>query len=490
MELQEIKNKGITGVLWSTAGKFSIHLVTFGVTIVLARLLAPADFGLVSMAMVFIYFTQTFMDFGLTSAVIQKKNPTETQINTVFYISLVLGIFLMLMMIVCAPAIGKFYDNPEVGKIARFVSYSYVILALSGLQRALMSKRLEIKTLALINIVSAIVQGASGIILAFKGFGAWSIVYSVFLGSTTSTIILWCKSSWRPKLLFKLAEIKDMFFFGFKMFLAGILNAVYAKIDEMLIGKVFDSATLGFYYRSKSFNNLITTYSSQGLNSIFFPIISSLQDDLEKVNKVVIKSVEMVSFLVFALTGLLYLNAESLIVLLFGEKWLPSVGYFQVLAFIAYAYPVSIILVNVLSGMGKAGSFLKLEIWKKILGLSGMGLGFIWGMYGFLWALVITGTLGVMLNMWYVQKTTGLKFKILFFAVIKYAVQTFVFTFAVWFLNLYLPHNLWLLLGINTTLFSVSYFLCNFALKTSGFLYVKDIFMSKIWNKISSRTRR
>jgi O-antigen/teichoic acid export membrane protein len=175
-------------------GKFSIHIVTFGVSIVLARLLSPDDFGLVAMAMVFVYFTQTFMDFGLTSAVIQKKDPTETQLSTVFYISVILGTCLMLLMIICAPAIGRYYDNPEVGKIVRFVSYSFIILALSGLQRALMQKRLEIKTLAVINIVSAVVLGASGVILAFCGFGAWSIVYSAFFAALLlfPAVILQC----------------------------------------------------------------------------------------------------------------------------------------------------------------------------------------------------------------------------------------------------------------------------------------------------------
>ena len=483
MEDQELKRKGIAGVLWSVGSKFSIHLVTFVVSIVLARLLSPADFGLVSMAMVFVYFTQTFMDFGLTSAVIQKKDPTETQINTVFYISLILATCLMLLMIVFAPAIGRYYDNPEVGRIARFVSYSFVIHALTGLQRALMSKRLEIKILSVVNIAGAIVQGASGILLAVKGFGAWSIVYSAFLGNITATIILWFKSSWRPKWLFNLHEIKDMFFFGFKMFLAGFLNAIYAKIDEMIIGKIFNPATLGYYYRSKSFNNLIVSYSSEGLNSIFFPVISHLQNDLEKVNKVVLKSLETISFLVFALTGLLYLDAEPLIVILFGSKWLPSVDYFKILAFIAYAYPVSVILVNVLSGLGQAGSFLKLEVWKKVIGISGMAIGFIWGINGFLWASVITGTMGVGLNIYFVNRTTGLSMKEPILIMIKYALIAFVITSIVSLLNTILPHNLWLLLIVDSLVFIGLYLAINTLLKTNGWSYMKNMITTNLIKK-------
>ena len=487
MELQEVKNKGIAGVLWGVLGKLSTHIITFIVTVILARLLAPSDFGLVAMAMIFVYFTQTFMDFGLTSAVIQKKDPTETQINTVFIISMVLATCLMLIMIIIAPFIGKYYNNPEVTKIARFVSYSFVIYALTGIQRALFSKQLNIKFLTVVNMSGAFVQGISGVLLAIYGYGAWSIVYSVFLGNVVSTVMLWIKSSWRPKWLFNLHEIKDMFTFGFKMFIAGVLNSIYAKIDELIIGKIFNATTLGYYSRSKTFNNLITSYTSEGLSSIFFPIMSHLQNEMEKAKTVIIKSLEIISFIAFGLVGLLYLDAEPLIVLIFGAKWEPSVEYFKILAFIGYAYPVSVILVNVLTGLGESGKFLILEIWKKGIGLAGLAVGFVWGMNGFLWAMVITGTIGVMLNMRYVQIITDLKFSKQFFVLVKYAILAFISAFIVWFINLYLPHNLWLLLAVNTILFTGLYLLYNFALKTNGFLYVKDIFINKLLKKIMGK---
>ena len=479
MDLQDIKKKGISGVFWSLFGKVSTHIVTFIVSIILARLLSPADFGLVGMAMVFVFFTQTFMDFGLTSAVIQKKDPTETQINTVFYISIILGTCLMIAMIILAPYIGRYYNNPEVAKIARFVSYSFVIHALTGLQRALLTKQLEMKVLMGINIIGAFVQGVSGVVLAYLGYGAWSIVYSTFLNNIITTLILWIKSSWRPKWLFNLSEIKGMFMYSYKMFIAGVLNSVYAKLDELIIGKMFSPTALGYYYRSKSFNNMIVAYTSEGLSSMFFPVISHLQDDIDQIRKIVVKSLEIICFTVFALMALLYLDAESLIVILFGDKWFPSVGYFKVLVFISYAYPVSVVLVNILSGMGHSGKFLKLEIWKKVIGLSGMFIGFLWGIYGYLWATVVTTAIGVTFNMFFVSKVIPLKISEQWKILIKYALISLGCVIPVWLLNQLLPHNLWLILIVDTLLFSILYIAVNLSIKTSGFLLLKNIIISK-----------
>ena len=427
------------------------------------------------------------MDFGLTSALIQKKNPTDVQINTVFYINIIFAVVLMLLLIGCSGLIGKFYNNTEVASIAKFISYLFLIYALNGVQRAMLTKELKIKTLTIVNLIGACVKGISGIILAFKGYGVWSLVYAQFLESIVMSALLWLLSSWRPKLMFKLSAIKDLFNFGYKMFFAQVLDSIYVKLDELIIGKIFAADTLGGYNQAKSFNNMVVRYTSDSLGGVFFPVISHLQDDIAQVKRVVEKSLETISFLVFGITALLYLNAEPLIVLLYSKKWLVSVGYFQVLAFIAYGFPVSVILVNVLMGLGKSGTFLKIDIIKKIIGLGGMAIGFVWGIYGFLWANVAVTIIGVTINMWFVGKLIDFKvleqWKILF----KYLLPALIIASLIWFLNIYLPHNLWFLLFVNTILFSVLYFLFNFVLKTNGFLYVKDIFVSKIWKKFKNK---
>lgn len=490
MKTSDLKNKGIAGVGWNFFGKFSTHIVTFIVTIVLSRLLSTSDFGLVAMAMVFISISQVFMDFGLTTALIQKKDPTEVQINTIFYINFILAVILMLITIACSGLIGRFYDNEKIVPIIRFISYLFIIYAINGVQRAMLTKELKIKTLTISNLSGSLVQGISGIGFALGGFGAWSLILSTFLGNITTSIFLWIQSSWRPKLMFNLKEIKELFNFGYKMFFSKLLDSIYTKLDELIVGKIFSANTLGLYYRAKSFNHMIVSYTSDSLSGVFFPVISHIQDKKEEVKKVVVKLLEIISFLVFGLIALLYFDAESLIVILFGEKWIASVEYFKILAFSAYGFPVSAILVNVLLGLGHSGSFLKLEVWKKIVGLSGMAVGFIWGIYGFLWALVVTNVIGVTLNMWFVNKFIELKVWNQWKILIKYAVLALVSSIPVWFLNLYLPHNLWLLLIVDTILFVGLYMLFNILMKNKGFIYVKDIFMEKIWSKILGKLKK
>ena len=482
----DLKSKSINGVAWNFIGKIATHVVTFIVSIFLARLLSLEDFGLVAMAMVFISIAQVFMDFGLTTALIQKKNPTEIQVNTIFYVNMILAVILMSLTMAGAGFIERFYNNPEVGSIARIVAFLFLIYGLNGVQRAILTKELKIKTLTLSNLSGAFVQGVSGILLALNDYGAWSLVYSNLLGSVTASIFLWFQSSWRPKFMFRLSEIKELFNFGYKMFFVRLLDTIYVKLDELIIGKMFSADTLGSYNRAKSFNHMIVSYTSDSLSGVFFPVISHLQDDIERVKNVVKKSLETVSFLVFGITGLLYLDAESLIVLLFSEKWEISVEYFKILAFAAYGFPVSVILVNVLMGLGHSGAFLKLDIWKKAVGLSGMAIGFLWGIYGYLWALVMVNIIAVTLNMWFVGRFIQLNLQTQWTILLKYAIQAFVCALIVWLLNQYLSHNLWLFLVVNTIVFSSLYFLTNLLLKTNGYLYVKELFVSKIYKRFLS----
>ena len=194
MENSDLKSKSINGVAWNFIGKIATHVVTFIVSIFLARLLSLEDFGLVAMVMVFISIAQVFMDFGLTTALIQKKNPTEIQVNTIFYVNMILAVILMLLTMAGAGFIGRFYNNPEVGSIARIVAFLFLIYGLNGVQRAILTKELKIKTLTLSNLSGAFVQGVSGILLALNDYGAWSLVYSNILGSVIASIFLWFQS--------------------------------------------------------------------------------------------------------------------------------------------------------------------------------------------------------------------------------------------------------------------------------------------------------
>lgn len=487
MKTSELKKKGTAAVFWNLSGTLMKQGITFVISIFLARLLSPSDFGLVGMATVFIGLTQSFTDFGLTSGLIQKKEPTEVQYNTVFYINLGLSIVLMVLMIAFSGLIADYYKNPEIGKIARFVSYSFVINAVNGVQNAQLTKALANKIKTIASLSSSIVSGIVGISFALMGFGAWSLVYSALAGSLVSTAVIWHNSKWRPKKLFNLSEVKPLLDFGLKTFVAGFLENIYSKIDVIIIGKIFTPATLGFYYRAISFNQLITKYTSASLSGVFFPVISHLQNDRNAQLRVIKQSMHVISFLAFMIMGLMYVDARELIVILFSAKWLVSVDYFKILVFSGYVYPVSVILVNILSGNGQSGKFLKLEIWKKVTGLLAMGVGFYIGMKGFLWSTAVAGTIALLLNMWYVRKVIQWPILQQCIIVYQYALMAIAGVMPVLLLQRWIPENDWFRLIFNTLLFVSLYIAANYIMKTEGKRFAFNLLKTDILPKLTKK---
>jgi O-antigen/teichoic acid export membrane protein len=422
----------------------------------------------------------------MTSGLIQKKDPTEIQYSTVFYINIGISILLMLLMILSSGAIANYYAIPEVGSIAKFVSLTFVINALNGVQQAQLTKALANKVKTIATLISSIVSGVLGIFLAYHGYGVWSLVYSSLLGSIVNTIYVWLNSTWRPKAMFDFNEVKPLLNFGSKMFASGIIDTVYTKLDVLIIGKLFPPATLGFYYRAVSFNQLVIRYTSGSLQGVFFPVISHLQFDKEAQIKVVKKSLHILSFLTFLLLGLLYLNAKELIVLLFSEKWLVSVEYFKIMVFYGYAYPVSVILVNVISGNGHSGKFLKLEVWKKVIGFLAMAIGFYFGIKGFLWGSVLSSFLAVVLNMWYVQKIIQWNWLEQLKILLPYTIASVLVVLIVLFFNKFAHFNILVTLLLNSTFFLIFYTIFNYLIKSAGYLYTMNLIKQGI-GKISLR---
>jgi O-antigen/teichoic acid export membrane protein len=468
------KEKINSAIFWNLSGTIIRQASTFVISIFLARLLSPGDFGLVGMATVFVSLTQSFSDFGMTSGLIQKNNPTEVQYSTVFYINLGISIILMVVLILTSEVIAKYYNNPEVGKIARFVSYSFVINALNGIQIAQLTKALANKIKTVATVSSSVVSGLIGILLAFSGYGVWSLVYASLIGDIIYTGIIWQKSEWRPKVLFNFGQVKPLLNFGSKMFASGLLDNLYNKLDVLIIGKIFSPATLGFYFRAASLNQLIAKYTSGAMQGVFFPVISNLQNDREVQLKFIQKSLHLISFLTFLFMGILYLGSKEIVVLLFSEKWLVSVEYFKIMVFYGYAYPVSVILVNVLSGNGLSGRFLQLEIWKKATGLSALLIGFLFGVEGFLWGMAISTTMAVLQNMWFVQKIINFGFITQIKTVFQYAVFSILSVSVVIWIKSLLPDQLILNLFIGSVSFILIYLMVNFSLKTNGLRYLMD----------------
>lgn len=410
--MDDLKSKSSNALLWDLFAKLARHGTGFIVTVVLARLLEPSDFGVIAMAMVVIGIAFIFTDIGLGSALIQRRRVLPIHYSSVFYFNIFIGLLLSLATFLSSRWISDFYENPQLLPVIQIVSSLFVINAFSSVQVSKLRKKLNYAVLAKADVGAAVLSGVLGIALALYGAGVWSLVAQAVSRGVFYNIILWYTSKWVPSLTFSIKALRQLWGFGFRMFLSGLLETVYTRLDIIIIGKLFSPAVLGFYDQAKRLQSLIVIYSSGSLISILFPVLSKLQYDFERFNRVVIKTLGIICFVIFFLLGIMYLISDELIVLLFTEKWLPIVEYFKILLLSGFAYPVSALLVNILSSKGNSKAFLRLEIYKKILASMNFGIGFIWGIEGYLYGLVIVSIAGVFLNIIYAKREIDLSLNV------------------------------------------------------------------------------
>jgi O-antigen/teichoic acid export membrane protein len=387
--LENLKAQSTRAIAWEFIGKLAINSLGFLVYIILARLLQPSDFGLIAMIMVIIGIAGIFTDIGLGAALIQRRRTLAIHYSSVFYFNLLIGFLFTIATYASAPLISDFYEAQELLPLIQAMSLLFVVNAFSSVQTILLRKELDYATLTRIGLISTVISGGIGITMAFSGAGVWSLVAQSLSNGIAYNAIIWAVSRWSPGFQFSPKALRYLWGFGFRMFLVELLNAVYIRMDSLIIGKLFAPATLGFYQMAKSINQLAIQYSSGSLMSVLFPVLSKVQNDLPRFQNIVIKGFGVISFIVFLLFGTLFLVADELIVILLSEKWMQSAEYFKILAISGLAFPINALLVNVLSSRGNSKAFLRMAIYKKCVGFINLGVGFIFGIKGFLYGLII-----------------------------------------------------------------------------------------------------
>jgi teichuronic acid exporter len=392
----------LKGIFWDLLDKVFNQGIGFVISIVLARLLTPEDFGLVGMVLVIVGFSQIFMDLGFSTALVQKQEVSEQEYSTVFYLNVLVGALLSLLTFLSAEAIAAFYEQPTLVTLIQGISVIFLINSVTIVQNAHFLRAINLRPPAIYRAITVVISGGVGIAMALNGYGVWSLVVQNILSSFVFAVLIWIGSSWRPMLYFKLSAIKDLWNYGSKIFLSGFLENVFNRLDIVIIGKIFSPASLGFYTRAQSLNAMVIQYSSESLMKVFLPAISQNQHDTPKVTQIYTTALSVVSFMAFGLVSLLYVIAENLIVVLFTEKWLTSATYFQILVLGGFVYPLSAVMVNVLGGRGKSGKLLVLQILKKIILAFAFIIGFQIGIEAFLYSVVIAYLLSILLNMYYV----------------------------------------------------------------------------------------
>lgn len=364
-----LKQKTVKGILWSSLERFSVQGIQFVVMIIMARMLTPNDYGLVGMLAVFIAVSQSLVDSGFSQALIRKQDRTETDNSTVFYFNIIVGFILYGLLFALAPFIADFYNEPQLTAITRVIGLSVLFNSLVVVQRALLTIKIDFKTQAKAALTAAIISGVLGIWMAASGYGVWSIVAQQLANLGINTLLLWILSHWRPSLIYSWKSFHVLFGFGSKLMVSGLIDTIYRNIYLIVIGRVFSAADLGYYTRAHQFTDFPSSNVSGIIQRVTYPILCSIQNENERLSDVYRRFLRLSAFIVFPLMMGLAAVAEPLVLALLKEQWLFAATLISIICFSMMWYPIHSINLNLLQVKGRSDLFLKLEIYKKIVGI-------------------------------------------------------------------------------------------------------------------------
>lgn len=404
MDDKSLSEKSLSAIIWLLLDKLGSSTANFIVTIVLARLLSPEDFGLVAMVMVFFEFSSVFVESGFSTALIREKEISEVDKSTTFIFNFISALFFYSILFVSAPAIAAFFNQEILVWIVRIMGLSLIFNAFSIIQRTSLIQQVHFKTQTKIRFFTTTLSGIVAILLAYQGWGVWSLVVRFVVMDLLDSVLLWAMNRWRPTAGFSKASFKRLFGFGSKILAAAVLDKFYTHIYKLLIGKFFSAATLGFYTQANNFTNMVINTLFRTIHNVTYPVLSKLQDDTDKLKSGYRKILKLSSFVIIPALVTLGVLAEPALLALVGEKWLPSAPMLQLLCLSGLTYHFSTINLNMLLVLGRSDLGLKLEVIKKVNITIAIITGIQFGIYGLIIGEVITSYLNLLINAYYSDK--------------------------------------------------------------------------------------
>lgn len=396
-----LKKETVKGFIWSFAQQFSTQLITFLVQIVLARILLPSEFGLIGMLTVFIGIATAFFEGGMTSSLIRVSKTDTRDYSTVFFFNLGVSLVVYLLFFAFAPYIALFYKQPLLTNIARIYGLSFIFLAFGTVQNTILIREMKFKKQAVITFPALLSGSFLGVVLAYKGCGVWSLVYSMLLTNLLTSVFLWFSSDWRPEFIFDKDKFKLHFHFGYKMTISSILDTVFTNIYQIIIGRIYSPVTVGYYTRANSLMMLPVGNISTALNKVVFPLFAKVQDDKLALREAYKKIMLIVLFIVTPIIVLMALLGNELVAFLFTEKWLPVVPIFQIICFSGILYPLHMYNLLILQVKGRSDLFLRLEVIKKIILIFIILISVFYGFTALLFGYVIASIIALFINTHY-----------------------------------------------------------------------------------------
>lgn len=451
MAEQSLKDKTLKGTIWSGIDNVAQFGVTFIVSIVLARLLSPDDYGLIGIIAIFTAVCQTLINGGFTTALIRKKDATDDDYNTAFIVNLGISLLLYVVIYLCSPFIADFFLRQELVALTQVSSLGMVIGALGLVQQTRLTKRINFKTQTKITIVASVVSGIVGIVMALIGFGVWSLVAQSLTSQCLRTILLWVANKWTPRLRFSSESFHELFGFGWKMMVSGLIDTVWKELYQVVVGKFYTPATLGQYTRAKQFSTLFSSNLTSVIQRVTYPVLSNIQDDKERMVSAYRKIIKTTMFVAVISMFLLGAISEPLLYCLIGPKWHEAATYLPLICITGSTYPLHAINLNMLQVQGRSDLFLGLEVIKKIIGIAPLFVCIFYGILPMLYTSILINIIAYFLNSYYSGKFLGYSSWMQIKDIApSYGLATLV-ALSVFFIK-YLPISYWIILPIQIIL--------------------------------------
>ena len=478
-----LKEKTVSGMMWGAVGKVGTLTINFLSNLVLARLLMPEDFDCIGMLAIFLAVSNIFIQGGLGTALIQKKNPTKLDYSTVFYWNLVFAVVFYVILFAIAPAVARFYGLPILQPMLRVQSSVLIIQSFAIVQITQLQKRMDFRALAIRNMAAALAGTLIAIPMALHGYGAWSLVASAILAAIVNVLLLWKMSDWSPSLEFSFASLKQLFSFGGLMLLSSLAETLYTNLQGLIIGKRFPAGNLGYYMQAKKLEEVPVTGLSSIVNDVTFPAFAKLQDDPDRLLEGMRKSTKALSFVNFPMMILLMIIALPLITLLYGAKWETSAPYFQILCISGLIYTINTLNTNVIKALGKGKIYFAVQIIKRTIGIALIFFGMRYGIYGLLWAVASVSYISFIINALVSKRLINYGIFRQLWDVFPCLLAAATAGVLAYLLGRVLPLNMYVVMLIQIVVYAVLYLLLAKLLKIEGLQTYTDILTNLLHRK-------
>ena len=455
--------------IWDYSGRLLTMVVSLGITGTLSRILSPSDFGLMGLVMAVSGVAGMFLDFGFSSAIIQKSDIATEELSTIFYLNFAVGIFVYCVIYLSSPYIANYYNSINLANLLKVSALVFLFIPINLVPSALIQKQMLFKQQAIRNMIVTIFIGFCTIWLAFNGWGIWSLVFQSLLGVIFSIIINIMITKWRPTFYFNLLGIKSIFKYSIFMFLSSILNNVFTKFDIFFIGKVFNLPILGQYTRAQGFDAIVRGVSSSSLLSVLFPYFSRIQHNDDLVRKQWERFFNLICFTFFLFMGWAFISSKVIFIIIFGEKWLIASYYFKIITLIGFVYPLSSLALGIMEAKGQSQDFLRVEVLKKMVIFPCFIVAYFYGITWFLISLILSYSIALVLNLIFLKRSINYNIYNTILELIKYIVIFGLFLLIAYLINfdkITNNSNIVLVLIINT-IFTLYYMIAVYLVQPS-----------------------